>query len=174
MESTLGPKNNQSQNQLGATGACSGGSCPLSVQRTLGAGAPGAAAFLAAGGTAIKFQPLITIEGASAMDVIPPSSQWLRGETVSTYHLKVEIPYLSSATLYLESAPTAEGPWTEVTSFTAQTSTMVVISSEGGAARFTNLVRWKLSGSGAWGACFRLRATPGISVVEKPAAPRKA
>jgi len=128
------------------------------------------------GGEVIRFQPWLTLETggtAVAREVIQPASQWLAGAHVPTYHMQIQVSYLAGCTLYLESSPTPEGPWAEVTSFAAYTDTMVVISSEGGSAKFSGYVRWRVAGTAPWQACFQLKATPGVSVAEVLGAPKR-
>ena len=95
------------------------------------------------------------------------------------YHMQIEVTECTSATypsvypsIYIESSPTAEGPWDTVKAFTAVTNTMIVISSEGGENRFTGLVRWRVSGTAPWAVCFQFHAMPGASFSNKPASPR--
>jgi hypothetical protein len=104
--------------------------------------------------------------GGCSEDIVQPARAWLSGEQAATYHCKVEISYLSSGwTLELESSPTPEGPWVEVVAFTAQTDTVVVLSSEGGSNKFSGYIRWRLPATTSdWGACFQIKATPGINV----------
>ena len=127
-------------------------------------------------GQKIKMQPWLTLAGAAGVtEVLQPSDGWLRGADYPTYHMQVQVKAISgtNATLTLETAPSAEGPWASITTFTAVTDTMIVISSEGGSNRFSNLVRWKMTASDAWQVCFSLNATPGMSVSNVSGAPRR-
>jgi len=162
--STLGP-------------ACTGTGCNsglfASGAPASGAGIPAIGAYMH-GRQVIYWQPWIAPEAASGMslDFIQPAALWLNGENASSYHILAEISYLLNATLIFESSPTAEGPWETVTAFTAQTDTMIVISSEGGSLKFTGLVRYRVQGTAPWQACFQLKATPGISIAEMDVSPR--
>lgn len=122
----------------------------------------------------IAFQEFLTITaaGSGTKEAIQPSYAWLKGYLYPTYHVQVEIPYCSAnATIYLESSPTAEGPWDTVKSFTAVTNTMIVISSEGGENKFTGLVRWRVEGTAPWQVCFQFHAMPGASISDKLSTP---
>jgi len=125
----------------------------------------------------IKFQRWLNIEtgtgAGSPYEVIQPWSGWLRGDSVSTYHLKIQISYLNACTLYIESSTTPEGPWTTVLSYTEQTDVMAVISSEGGSAKFSSYVRWRISGNAPYQICFQLEAVPGASVASYIGSPRR-
>lgn len=122
----------------------------------------------------VRFQPTVTIEaaGSGTKEAIQPSDMWIRGCQFPTYHMQVEIIENSAnAEVYLESAPTAEGPFDTVKSFTAVTNTMIVISSEGGENKFTGLLRWRVAGTAPWQACFQFHAMPGASVSDKFSTP---
>jgi len=127
--------------------------------------------------TVLKWQPWLNVEAAagagSPYEFIQPRSGWLEGHSVSTYHLKVQISFLNNCTLIFESSPTEEGPWTEVLSYTEQTDIMTVISSEGGTARFSGYVRWRVTGTPAYQICFQLEAVPGASIASYIATPKK-
>ena len=121
------------------------------------------------GGGVLRFQPWITLESAGAAqvrEVICPPERYLNGQNAANYHVQVEVSYCSGCTLYLESSPTFEGPWNEVTSFASSTDTAVVISSEAGSSRFSGLVRWRVAGTAPWQTCFHLKAVPGVSVTK--------
>jgi hypothetical protein len=127
-------------------------------------------------GKKIKMQPWLTLVGAASVtEVLQPSDGWLRGADYPTYHMQVQMKSINgtNATLTLETAPSAEGPWESITTFAAATDTMIVISSEGGDNRFSNLVRWKFTATAAWDICFALNATPGMSVSNVGGTPRK-
>jgi len=124
----------------------------------------------------LKFQPWTNLEVAtgagSPYEFIQPRSGWLNGEQVTTYHMKVQISFLSGCTLYIESSTTEEGPWTTAVSYTEQTDTMAVISSEGGGARFSGYVRWRVSGDAPYQICFQLEALPGASIASNIPTPK--
>ena len=123
----------------------------------------------------IMFQPLVTVLGSSASnDLIQASDMWLQGRE-NTYHIQVSLNAISNCTLVLESCPTVEGPWSTVTSYAAATQTMAVISSEGGATKFSGLVRWRIEKDVSdWSTCFQLKAMPGQSVTNVVESPRRA
>jgi len=123
----------------------------------------------------IRFQPWVTLEtaagGPDPLEIIQPASQWLPGAQVPTYQMEIKVPYLANCTLYLESSPTAEGPWSTVLSYTAQTNTMIMLASEGGG--FAGYIRWRVAGTAPWQICFQLKATPGASVLQQMGTPKR-
>jgi len=123
----------------------------------------------------IRFQPWLTLETATGGpgEIVQPASQWLNGAHVPTYNLQIQVPYLSGCTLYIESSPTAEGPWAEALAISAYTNTMAVLSSEGGSARFSGYVRWRVGGTAPWQICFQIKATPGVSVAGTMGTPKQ-
>lgn len=126
--------------------------------------------------TAIDMQPWLTLTGATTVDVIMPAHRWLDGSMVDAYRMDVRITDLgSTVALLLESSPVQEGPWTTVASYTGATATTLLVSSEGGSAKFSRFLRWRLdtSSAGAWNICFMLRATPERGAPAAPRTPRK-
>ena len=123
----------------------------------------------------IKFQQTLTLVGSSSSgDVEQPDGMWLDGLKFPTFHIKAEISALSNCTLVLESAATVEGPWSTVIAYTQVGDRMTVISSEGGDAKFSRFVRWKVAkGASDWFACFKFQAVPGKSTTDVPLTPRR-
>ena len=122
----------------------------------------------------IVWQRMLTLQaaGSGTKEAIQPSYAWLKGCEYPTYHVQVELPECSAnATVYLESSPTVEGPFSTVKSFTAVTNTMIVMSSEGGENRFDGFVRWRVSGTAPWQVCMQLHAMPGASISDKQSTP---
>jgi len=92
----------------------------------------------------------------------------------STYHFKVDMTYVTNATLVLESAPSREGPWAQCQALDAVTSTTIVLSSEGGGSTFSRFIRWRVDGDAvsAWEICFQILVTSG-ALGDVKLAPRK-
>ena len=101
----------------------------MAVANTAGGGGPGVgrrrsgmSAYACGPTRVIDFQPWITLIGTSSTpDVIQPARTWLNGESMPTYNMKILITAITQCTLVLESAPSGEGPWTQVHEETAWT-----------------------------------------------------
>jgi hypothetical protein len=133
---------------------------------------------VSAGGSAVKyhFQPWLTLSAPGGTDdVIQPCRHWLDGINESTLHMKIEMTYVTNATLVIEAALSREGPWMQCAMLTAATYNMLVMSSEGGAMTFGRYVRWRVDGHAAnpWEVCFQLMVTSG-AMSDAKLAPRKA
>jgi len=155
----------------------------MAVANTAGGGGPGVgrrrsgmSAYACGPTRVIDFQPWITLIGTSSTpDVIQPARTWLNGESMPTCNMKILITAITQCTLVLESAPSGEGPWTQVQAFTQAADNMLVASSEGGPCQFSKYIRWKVDKAGnAWKVCFQVRAMPGKSAAELKLTPRNA
>jgi len=93
----------------------------------------------------------------------------------STFHFKVDMTWVTNATLVLESAPSREGPWAQSLALDASTSTTYVLSSEGGGTPFSRFIRWRVDGDAvyAWEICFQILVISG-ALGDAVLAPRKA
>ena len=123
----------------------------------------------------IKFQPWLSLVGDStSQDVIQPAREWLDGEDIATYVMKIEVLQVSNCTLVLESAPTVEGPWTTSSSVTTVGSSTAVATSEGGSTGFSKYLRWRADKGGSdWEICFKVTALPSQSTAVPVKTPRK-
>ncbi len=110
----------------------------------------------------IRFQPWLALEAdTGASEVVQPASRWLTGVNEEMYNIRAEVSYLTGCTLYLESSPTPEGPWAEITSFAGVTEAEISVVAESSASNFTNYIRWRVNGSAPWQTCFQLKAITG-------------
>ena len=123
-----------------------------------------------------RFQPWLTLAAPGGTDdIIQPCRHWLDGVSESSYNFKVDVTYVTNATLVIESAPSREGPWAQSQTLSAVTSTMIALSSEGGGTPFSRFLRWRIDGDAvsAWEICFQLLVTSG-ALGNVTLAPRKA
>ena len=128
------------------------------------------------GGQVINFQPWLSLTGVSGSgDVTQPARHWLNGTNFATCNMQVQAMSVVACTLVLESASSVEGPWSTITSYQAAADAAIVLSSEGGTQKFSNLVRWRInpSGAAAWNICFKLKATASGSKMSRVKAPRR-
>jgi len=122
----------------------------------------------------LNFQPYLTLlVPATITELILACKGWIDGKDNVAYTMEAQVLHIQNVTLHVESAPDREGPWLDAIAFTATTKTMVVLSSEGGSAKFSRFIRWRAEGDGAnpWEICFRLKTMPGTTLdraVQKP------
>ena len=124
----------------------------------------------------LRFQPWLTLAAPGGTDdIIQPCRHWLDGLNQSTYHFKVDLIYLTNATLVIESAQSPEGPWSQSQAFTSVTTATIVLSSEGGGIPFSRFLRWRVDGDAvsAWEICFQILVTSG-ALGDVKLIPRKA
>jgi len=90
--------------------------------------------------------------------------------------MQVQAMSMVDCSLLLESAPAVEGPWTQISSYDAAADNAIVLSSEGGTKKFSNLVRWRINptAAGAWNICFKIKATASGAKMSRVRAPRRA
>jgi len=139
---------------------------------SVGIGVPGGSS----GTRRYRFQPWLTLAAPGGTDdIIQPCPSYLDGINETTYHFKVDLTYLSNATLVLESAPSREGTWTTCQAFTGVTSSTIVLSSEGGGLGFSRYIRWRVDGhaTNPWEVCFQSLVTSG-ALGDAVLTPRKA
>jgi len=111
----------------------------------------------------IKMRPIITLCGQSDDEVVPPREEWQNTAGMKSVAVFVEVLGCSGASLFLESAGGAEGPWSQLVTFTEATVTSILLTGEGGsgAGGLQALLRWRIDGiSAGWKTCFWMEATP--------------
>ena len=121
----------------------------------------------------LTWQPWRTIDGAaSTADIVQPEDNWLDVGDAPSVTVRVDVMFLTGATLAVQIAPAAHGPWTTANSFTSATKSSLIMSAAPyGQTRNQNhrYVRWFIDAPASiWTACFRMRAafpdTPGTTV----------
>ena len=121
----------------------------------------------------LTWQPWTTLDAAaSAADITQPQDNWLDVGEAPSVTVRVDVMYLTGATLAVQIAPAAHGPWSSAASFTSATKSVLITSAEPYSQarnQTQRYVRWFVDApAGPWNACFRMRAslsdTPGSVV----------
>jgi hypothetical protein len=116
-------------------------------------------------GRTVEMQPWITIRGQTGWaGIMQEVEDWLDTSRYSSAVVRVEVPCLSSCTLYLEGCDQSGGSFVVSGTFgTAVTTPSLVYllrqAPFGASDRLSNLLRWRVVGpgsDGAWTACFRI------------------
>ncbi len=114
-------------------------------------------------GRSFEMQPWTTLRGdATWSGVMEEFEEWVDTGDAGLGIVRVEAPFITGCTLYLEGCDDAGGSFTTQASFGAgQTgASLVYLYQEapfGAASRKYRLLRWKVvSAGGNWEACFRL------------------
>jgi hypothetical protein len=114
-------------------------------------------------GTTFELQPWITIRGTTATAGITPEfDDWLDTTNYNLAQLRVEAPFVTGCTLYLQGCDQSGGDFVTHASFGsgqtgASTVRLIRTAPPGATDRLNELLRWKvLSSGGNWEACFRI------------------
>jgi|GEM_PF-2604121 hypothetical protein len=105
----------------------------------------------------------VTLYGdASAPGVAMSQADYLDAAAHSILTLRVSMPGLSGTNLEIQHSSKIDGPWKVIgNALNAATTTMIVLSGEGGDRAFSRFLRWNIGTEGppaTWQACFRLEA----------------
>jgi len=118
-------------------------------------------------GTTFELQPWITLRGNSSWDgIMQEVEDWVDTSNYNMGIVRVEAPFMTGCTLYLEGCDQSGGSFvTHASLGSGQTGASLVYlyraAPYGATDRLNVLLRWKVlnvGGGGEWEACFRMTA----------------
>ena len=117
-------------------------------------------------GKKVMLQWWLALRGATGWTgILQEVEDWLRTDAYNSAVVRIEMPAISGATLYLEGCDQSGGSFTVHKALDAATAggatevTLLRQAPYGAAEKLNTLMRWRVAGPGspnAWSSCFRI------------------